>query len=245
MIVTPFGSCRIDEIAHSSLLNRKLSYTHCTKEVLQLIRLLKGEENLEHPFNKYCLSRAIENDAPMELSPECKSIFDKTNAFVVEISSMKKYEYRGKYLSHLAVDKRMVNRDYLRTPIDIINETKVVLQTYEEIENDILEIRRLVDPRPLLIVSHYNVTHNNDKIPQRDYLIKLLGKICKKHRIMFLNPTNLVAQFEQSDIMEPDLGHINPITKHIVHNHINLCVSYLTQKSDLYQRSPTFLHTNI
>jgi hypothetical protein len=245
MIVTPIGSCRIDEIAHSSLLNRKLSYTHCTKEVIQLIRHLKGEETLEYPFNKYCLSRAIENDAPIELSPEYKYIFDNTNAFVIEISSMKKYEYKGKYLSHLVVDKRMVNRDYLKTPVDIMNETKIVVQKNEEIENDILEIRRLVHPRPLLIVSHYNVTHNNDKIPQRDYLIKLLGKICKKHKIMFLNPTNLVAQFAQSDIMEPDLGHINPITKHVVHNHINLCVSYLIQKGELYKPDTVFLQTNI
>jgi len=242
MIVTPLGSCRIDEIEHSSLLNRTLSYTHCTKEVIQLMNYLIGKEKLESPFNQFCLSRAIENDKPMEMDPVFKNTFDKTNVFVIEISSMKKYEYNGKYLSHLAVDKRMRNRDYLKTPQDIMEKTKVTLQTSDEIESDILEIQKLVYPRPILIVSHYNVTVENHKLQSRDYLITLLGEICKKHNIMFLNPTTLVSQFEQSDIMEPDLGHINPITKHIVHTHINMCVSYLSQKRNV---NPPFLHTNI
>jgi hypothetical protein len=242
MIVTPLGSCRIDEIAHSSLLNRKLSYTHCTKEVIQLIKYMTGKEKLQYPFNQFCMSRAIENNKPIEMDQVFKSTFDKTNVFVIEISSMKKYEYNGKYLSHLAVDKRMRNRDYLKTPQDIMDKTRINLQTSDEIESDILEIQKLVYPRPILIVSHYNVTIENYKLQSRDYLITLLGKICKKHNIMFLNPTTLVSQFEQSDIMEPDLGHINPITKQIVHNHINLCVSYLSQKRDV---TPPFLHINI
>jgi len=201
-----------------------------------------GKEKLQYPFNQFCLSRAIENNKPMEMDPVFKITFDKTNVFVIEISSMKKYEYNGKYLSHLAVDKRMRNRDYLKTPQDIMEKTKISLQTSDEIESDILEIQKLVYPRPILIVSHYNVTVENCKLHSRDYLITLLGEICKKHNIMFLNPTTLVSQFEQSDIMEPDLGHINPITKQIVHNHINMCVSYLSQKRDV---TPPFLHINI
>ena len=59
---------------------------------------------------------------------------------------------------------------------------------------------------------------------------------------MFINPTNLLTQFEQSDILEPDLGHINPITKHILYNHINLCTSYIFQKGDIYKRDPILLH---
>jgi hypothetical protein len=58
---------------------------------------------------------------------------------------------------------------------------------------------------------------------------------------MFINPTKLLSQFEQYDIMEPDLGHFNPITKHIVNNHINLCTSYIFKKGDFYKRDPILL----
>tara|TARA_B110000858_G_C17725617_1_gene437523 strand:+ start:577 stop:1188 length:612 start_codon:yes stop_codon:yes gene_type:complete len=203
---------------------------------------MTGKEKFEYPFNQFCLSRAIENNKPIELDQALNFTFEKTDVFVIEISSMKKYEYGGKYLSHLAVDQRIRNRDYLKTPKDIIEKTKVTLQTDSEIERDILEIQQLVYPRPILIVSHYNVTVENCKLQSRDYLITLLGEICKKYKIMFLNPTTIVSQFEQSDIMEPDLGHINPITKQIVNNHINTCVSYLSQKG--YIKGP-FLHMNV
>ena len=153
--------------------------------------------------------------------------------------------YKDKYFSHMAVDRRLFDKDYKNTPEDIFNETNVILQTNEEIENDILEIQKLVFPRPIIVISHINVTYKGKKLHKRDYLITLLEKICKKNKIMFINPTNLLTQFEQSDIMEPDLGHINPITKHILYRHINLCVSYIFQKGDFYKRDPILLHQSI
>jgi hypothetical protein len=109
-----------------------------------------------------------------------------------------------------------------------------------------LEIRRLLSPKPMIVVSHTNVTHRGDKLEKRDHLIKLLEQICKRHGIMFINPTVLMTQFEQRDIIEPDLGHHLPIAKHVVYNHINMCVSYLMKKGDFYKRYPdipVFLHS--
>lgn len=243
MLVTPFGSCRIEHLAHTTQLNEKTSYTHCTKETIQLIKYVKGDLKFDAPHDMYCLRKSIKNGKPLEYDPKFKELFDNTDVFVVEISSMKKYIYDDMYLTHMAVDKRLFDQDYKKTPQHIIDETKVVLQSDQEIEDDILEIQRLLSPKPLIVVSHTNVTHCGDKLEKRDHLIKLLERVCKKHHIMFINPTVLMTQFEQRDLIEPDLGHHLPIAKHIVYNHINMCVSYLMKKGDFYKRSPTFLHT--
>tara|TARA_B110000444_G_scaffold235832_1_gene247188 strand:- start:556 stop:1296 length:741 start_codon:yes stop_codon:yes gene_type:complete len=245
MIVTPFGSCRIEDIAHSSNLSNEISYTHCTKEIIQLIKYINGDIKLENYYDRFCMRKSIINKESMKYDPSFKERFDKTNVFVLEITSMKKYMYKDKYFSHMAVDRRLFDKDYKNTPEDIFNETNVILQTDEEIENDILEIQKLVFPRPIIVISHINVTYKGKKLHKRDYLITLLEKICKKNKIMFINPTNLLTQFEQSDIMEPDLGHINTITKHILYNHINLCTSYIFQKGDFYKRDPILLHQSI
>lgn len=243
MLVTPFGSCRVEHVAHTTQLNEKTSYTHCTKETIQLIKYLKGELKFDAPHDMYCLRKSIKNGKPLEYDPKFKELFDKTDVFVVEISSMKKYIHKDKYLTHMAVDKRLSDQDYKKTPQNIIDETEVILQSDQEIEEDILEIQRLLGSKPMIVVSHVNVTHRGDKLGKRDHLIKLLEQICKRRGIMFINPTVLMTQFEQRDIIEPDLGHHLPIAKHVLYNHINMCVSYLTKKGDFYKRSPTFLHT--
>ena len=246
MLVTPFGSCRVEDVAHSTQMNKLTSYTHCTKETIQLINYVKGDLKFESPHDMYCLRTSIKNGKPLEHDPKFKELFDNTSVFVVEISSMKKYIYKDKYLTHMAVDKRLFDQDYKNTPQHIIDGTEVVLQTEQEIEEDILEIQRLLGPRPMIVVSHVNVTHRGEKLGKRDHLIKLLEQICKKNGIMFINPTTLMTQFEQRDIIEPDLGHHLPIAKHVMYNHINMCVSYLTKKGDFYKRypdTPVFLHS--
>ena len=55
--ITLFGSCRISLISSSNKLNKLINYTHSTKEVIQLIRFLKGELNIPSPYNIYCFNR--------------------------------------------------------------------------------------------------------------------------------------------------------------------------------------------
>ena len=246
MLVTPFGSCRVEDVAHSTHLNKLTSYTHCTKETIQLIKFIKGELKFDAPHDMYCLRKSIKNGKPLEYDPKFKELFDNTNVFVVEISSMKKYIHEDRYLTHMAVDKRLFDQDYKKTPQHIIDETRVVLQSDQEIEDDILEIQRLLGPKPMIVVSHVNVTHRGDKLGKRDHLIKLLETVCKKNSITLINPTVLMTQFEQRDLIEPDLGHHLPIAKHVLYSHINMCVSYLTKKGDFYKRypdTPVFLHS--
>lgn len=226
MLVTPFGSCRINDIEYSSNVSTLLSFTHCTKEVIQLIQYVKGELEL----GMFCFRTSIEKKSPLSYDATYKTIFDTTDIFVVEITSMKKYEYNGQYLSHMAVDTRLRDQNYKNTPSHIIEDTRVTLQTDEEIEQDILDIQKMLYPRPMIIVTHVDVCIDGRPLQKRHHLITLLEHVCKKHGIMCINPTHLLSPFEQSDVMEPDLGHYLPIARHIVHRHINLCVSYLMAK---------------
>ena len=61
MIVTPFGSCRIEGIAYSSNLSNEISYTHCTKEIIQLIKYINGDIKLENYYDRFCMRKSIIN----------------------------------------------------------------------------------------------------------------------------------------------------------------------------------------
>ena len=69
MLVTPFGSCRVEDVAHSTHLNKLTSYTHCTKETIQLIKFIKGELKFDAPHDMYCLRKSIKNGKPWTVEP--------------------------------------------------------------------------------------------------------------------------------------------------------------------------------
>lgn len=80
-------------------------------------------------------------------------------------------------------------------------------QSDEEIETDILEIQKLLAPKRIVILSHYNSKFNGAVLPARNALINLLESICKKHDIPFINPTDVLSQYPQEKIMSKDLSH--------------------------------------
>ena len=56
MSITLFGTCRINYISNQNNLNNLTTYPHSTKEVMQLIKFLKGELIIPVPYNKLCFS---------------------------------------------------------------------------------------------------------------------------------------------------------------------------------------------
>jgi hypothetical protein len=109
-------------------------------------------------------------------------------------------------LHHICVDKRfsIFNNN---TPRDILDNYTIENQNDEEIENDILEIQNLLYPRKIVIVSHYNSKLNGEYIDSRNNLVCLLGKICEKHSIPFINPREALGQYSQEEVMYDNLGH--------------------------------------
>ena len=205
MYITIFGSCRVDNLLNNNNLNNLINYTHSTKEVIQFIKFLKGELVISEPYNKLCFRTGIIENKFIHYKNDYNKLFVNTNTFVIEICSNKKYIYNNFYLHHLSVDKRFNwNKN---TPKDILNDFKIEKQSDEEIENDILEIQKMLYPKKIIIVSHYNSKKNNEYINSRNHLINLLDNICKKHNITFINPTYVLAIYNQEQVMKENLGH--------------------------------------
>jgi len=204
--VTIFGTCRFNKVQYNTNLNELISYTHTTKEVLQLISFLKGEIVIPPPYNTLCFRTAIDKSIGINMDNHYKCKFDNTKVFIIELCSRKKYIHNNYMLHHICVDKRfsIFNNN---TPRDILDNYTIENQNDEEIENDILEIQNLLYPRKIVIVSHYNSKLDGEFIDSRNNLVCLLDKICEKHNIPFINPRDALGQYTQEQVMSDNLGH--------------------------------------
>ena len=61
----------------------------------------------------------------------------------------------------------------------------------------------------------------------RNKLINLLDKICIKHNIPFINPTNVLSNFTQNEVMQNDLGHYTDLGINYLSNYIDSFVNEL------------------
>lgn len=141
MSITLFGTCRLNGINNNNNLNNIINYTHSTKEVIQFIKFLKGELIIPSPYNKFCFRTAICNNTHIDYSDEYNRLFTNTDIFVIEICTSKKYIHNNYYLHHLCVDKRFAHLN-VNTPEEIFRGYIIEKQSDDEIENDILEIKK-------------------------------------------------------------------------------------------------------
>ena len=209
MSVTLFGTCRIDGVNNNNNLNNLINYTHSTKEVIQQIKFLLGIISLPYPFNIICFRTGIVKNNPIIYSSEFLKKFNDSAVFVVEICSDKKYMYDDYYLHHLCVDKRFPSFNS-NTPQIILDNFKCVKQTNVEIENDILEIKKLLEPRKMILVTHYNSKINGEYIESRNNLIVVLTDICEKYNIPIIKPSEVLKNYKQEVLITEDLGHYTP-----------------------------------
>ena len=205
-VVTTFGSCRVSYVTNNTRLSDVLTYTHTTKEVVQLIRYIKGDLQLAPPYDTICFRTAILRDRPIKYEPLFKNVFDMTDIFLVEVCSRKKYVHANLCLHDIAVDARFPDL-HRNTPQQVLEEHVMVKQTDEEIRQDLLEIRDLIFPGKLVVVSHYNAKLDGKYLPSRSELIAALRGICEETGIPFLDPTEILSLFPQEAILQPDLSH--------------------------------------
>ena len=226
MSITLFGTCRLNNISNHNNLNNLINYSHSTKEVIQFIHFLKGELIIPNPYNKLCFRTGICDNKFIDYNDTYNKLFIDTDIFIIEICSNKKYIHNNFYLHHLCVDPRFSfhNRN---TPPEILNNFILEKQGDEEIEHDILEIQKLLYPKKIIIVSHYNSKQNGEYINSRNHLINLLDCICKKYNIPFINPTVVLGNYTQEQVITDDLGHYTDIGINEFSNYMN---NYLNQR---------------
>jgi hypothetical protein len=200
--ITILGSCRqtpIKEYFNTSSILDNLNYPHYSKEILQQIRYLKYK-NIPNSDTKYCfrnglLSKCISEITDNEYSKLNKD-FNSTTVFLVEIASRISYRWNNLYLHHIAEE------DNFCFPF----KNEIIKQdlTDEEIEDDIVQIRNELYPKPFIIISHF-ATYESGK---RYELIKLLNDICNKYNIPFINQSDIIKIYNNDIILnEPVLAH--------------------------------------
>ena len=221
-MITLFGTCRIDGVHYNNNINNQVNYPHSTKEIIQQIHFLSGALTIPHPYSILCFRSGILQKTDIVLTTELQDAFKTSKLFVVEICSMKKYMSDGFYLHHLAVDKRFASYNYnynnnnnddygcsTNSTNSITFECKT--QTAQEIEDDILQIIKLIANRKLIVVTHYNSKRNDEFMDARNNLIVLLSDICNKYSIPIIKPSEVLKEFSQDQVMNDDLGHYTPL----------------------------------
>ena len=172
MKITILGSCRqysLREDYSVTNIQEDISYPHYTKEILQVINFCKFG-NLSEEETLYTFRTAILNNKPISFTEELKNEFNSSDVYVIEISSKIKYQYNDKYLHHISVEDKY--------NVSIKNEIFVSIQTKEEIERDIIQIKELLN-KPIIIVSHLVTRDYGER-----YLLKMwLEEICLKYNI--------------------------------------------------------------
>jgi hypothetical protein len=209
--ITILGSCRQQSIIkylNISLIQEELNYPHYTKEILQQIIYLKNK-NISNDQSKFCFRSGLLDKCNIEITDEkynsLKNEFDKTDFFLLEISSRKGYKWNNLYLHHIAE-----NPEYCFH--DIENIIKYELSD-EEIEEDIINIQKELYPKKIFIISHFS-TYSYGK---RFELIRLLEKICLKRNIPFLDQTEIIKKYGPTILEnEPVLVHYKKSYEYLV-----------------------------
>jgi len=189
--ITILGSCRQESInKHFKTTNIKegLTYPHYTKEIIQAIEFCKGISNISIENSKICFRTGILENKQLDWRT-FKSEFDTTDVFVIEIASRLSYEWNNMYLHHIQTEAAY-NFKYSK-------EIIVRDLTDSEIEEDIKHIKHLLDPKPVIVISHIS-TYTHGK---RYALIKLLEDICHRLNIPFYNPSTLLNEYSSDLIL--------------------------------------------
>ena len=99
-------------------------------------------------------------------------------------------------------------------------------QTDEEIEQDMIEIKWLLYPKKIIIVSHYNAITNGNPIQHRNHLVQLLCSLCKKHHLLFINPAEVLSKYPQNKVLNDDLTHYTGFGSYLIRN----CINHIVRK---------------
>lgn len=98
----------------------------------------------------------------------------------------------------------------------------------QEIEEDLLQIRSLLQPKPFLVVSHIT-TYEHGK---RYELVKLLENLCEKHQIPFFNPATFLREYSFEQVFEHEkvLAHYTSYGHEIIGKHYKRLIEDLINR---------------
>ena len=206
--VTIFGSCRQDSISRRfsvTPIRDGLTYPHYTKEIIQAINFVKSEGAIS-PKN-LGVFRNIQLGLPIRQISDLHKHFRETDVFVVEIASRISYEYQGDFFHHFAYDQP-IGANGLR-----IEGVKIVtrVQSDDEIREDMATIRSLLEPKPVIFVTHFCTYSDGSRGQLRDLVIeeaRAIGSTSFDPSQMLLNyPAEKLVEDEKVISHFSEFGH--------------------------------------
>jgi hypothetical protein len=234
MRVSIFGSYRQQPLlTHytGTSIQEALTYPHYTKEIIQAIEFCKG---MPVHHTQHCFRTGILNKRPITNQAELQREYEESDVIVVEIASRISYEWKNLFMHHIASEEQYGFYDRNSIIQHILSD--------EEIEKDICEIKELVFPKKLLIVSHIYTYYS-----KRYELVALLDKLCLRYHIAFLSPSEYLNGekdiYQNESILShyTDKGHylIGNIYKHTIQNMYNKKTIVCVFKQSYYNYSQT------
>lgn len=206
-LICVLGCCRQDSIYWSyrvSSVRNGLGYTHYSAEALQMLQIVAGLAPAQPTTRFRNALVALPLTSLMQLRRE----FDETDMFIVEVASRLKYQGDGDDVyHHVAFDAP--------PPGLKLAGIRRVEQTDAEIESDLIKIRELVAPRPLIVVSHL-VTRQDGK---RAELRCGVAKMCERLQVPFIDLLSGCSGPEVGELVEdePTIAHLTPKGHRYVH----------------------------
>lgn len=208
MLVTTLGSCRQDSIKNYynvSKIGEELTYPHYTKEVIQAIEFCKGISTIQPQDTITCFRSGFLSKKELN-SNDFNNDYCNTDIFIIEIASRIVYKYNNNYTHHIVSEDSYGFHDR--------NNINIYTQTDNEIEEDLLKIRDLLYPKPFIIVSHIYT----ESTSSRYELVILLKRLTDKYNIPFMNPSELLKDYNKSEIYQNErpLHHFTPIGHELI-----------------------------
>jgi hypothetical protein len=180
--VAILSSCRIQGVSPASYIHQ-VHHTHNTKETIQYIKYIMGDIDIKREMHRYVFrSCFLDNDFIIDRD-QLKNEFLLSDVVFVEICSRKKYLMKGYFIHHLAADKGDAPSNNLIEQEERNENYVLTIQSEDEIEADILTIKKLMTDKIVIFVTHIDYG-----IETRKVLIDQIDRICKKHKLFCINP---------------------------------------------------------
>lgn len=162
-----FGSCRTNYLINKDDINTNDdisgNYTHTTKEVIQQIKMLNNEINIDECKIPKCFTKYISQ------SENYKRIYNDANVILIEISSINEViDNNGFYYN--IVEFNQFIKDKL--PKDMyLYPHEIKKATIQDIKNDISIIKSMIN-KPIIFQGHINMNfiNNTSKLANREVI---------------------------------------------------------------------------
>jgi UDP-galactopyranose mutase len=219
------GCCRQKFINNKyNFIPDTIGNVHSTKEIITQLDYMINN-NISADETKYVFQVPMLGQKNLIYSNKFKNFINNTNIFLIEIGSIKTYQYNKSFVHHVLYD----TPDHLGLSSEIKKNIIKKEQDYNEIFEDIIKIKKILKDKKIIIVTHINPSPYSvfdelrlgcDGKNKRIKLIYYLENICSKLGIICINPSKEITKrgYNISDLVKENDNylHYNPLGEKIM-----------------------------